>query len=62
MKQFANVSQDDVRMMREIEQFYSTQIEEMPMFVPPSLIPLLRHADPLFQERRGPYLNYLLNK
>lgn len=26
--------QDDVRMMREIEQFYSTQIEEMPMFVP----------------------------
>ncbi|KAI5294097.1 translation initiation factor eIF4A [Ascosphaera acerosa] len=25
------VTQDDVRMMREIEQFYSTQIEEMPM-------------------------------
>ena len=27
------VTQDDVRMMREIEQFYSTQIEEMPMNV-----------------------------
>lgn len=26
--------QDDVPMMREIEKFYSTQIEEMPMFVP----------------------------
>jgi len=24
-------------MMREIEQFYSTQIEEMPMFVPSAL-------------------------
>lgn len=24
-------------MMREIEQFYSTQIEEMPMFVPSTL-------------------------
>jgi hypothetical protein len=37
------VTADDVRMMREIEQFYSTQIEEMPMNVaglyspPPSL-------------------------
>lgn len=31
--------QDDVRMMREIEQFYSTQIEEMPMFVPDRSIP-----------------------
>ena len=29
----ADKLQDDVRMMREIEQFYSTQIEEMPMFV-----------------------------
>ena len=27
------VTADDVRMMREIEQFYSTQIEEMPMNV-----------------------------
>ena len=27
------VTQDEVRMMREIEQFYSTQIEEMPMNV-----------------------------
>ena len=27
------VTNDDVRMMREIEQFYSTQIEEMPMNV-----------------------------
>jgi len=27
------VTQEDVRMMREIEQFYSTQIEEMPMNV-----------------------------
>ncbi|RPB19811.1 putative ATP-dependent RNA helicase eIF4A [Terfezia boudieri ATCC MYA-4762] len=31
------VTADDVRMMREIEQFYSTQIEEMPMFVPSTL-------------------------
>ncbi|KAL7274009.1 translation initiation factor eIF4A [Rhizina undulata] len=29
------VTSDDVRMMREIEQFYSTQIEEMPMYVYP---------------------------
>ena len=27
------VTADDVRMLREIEQFYSTQIEEMPMNV-----------------------------
>ena len=27
------VTADDVRMMREIEQFYSTQVEEMPMNV-----------------------------
>ena len=27
------VTADDVRMMRDIEQFYSTQIEEMPMNV-----------------------------
>jgi hypothetical protein len=27
------VTAEDVRMMREIEQFYSTQIEEMPMNV-----------------------------
>jgi translation initiation factor 4A len=33
------VTQDDVRMMREIEQFYSTQIEEMPMNVAGELIP-----------------------
>jgi translation initiation factor 4A len=25
------VTQDDVRMLREIESFYNTQIEEMPM-------------------------------
>ncbi|KAL8714872.1 MAG: hypothetical protein Q9220_001385 [cf. Caloplaca sp. 1 TL-2023] len=37
------VTADDVRMMREIEQFYSTQIEEMPMNVAgvmPSVDPL----------------------
>ena len=28
-------------MMREIEQFYSTQIEEMPMFVSPTVSSLL---------------------
>jgi len=28
-------------MMREIEQFYSTQIEEMPMFVYPTVSPPL---------------------
>jgi hypothetical protein len=27
------VTAEDVRMMRDIEQFYSTQIEEMPMNV-----------------------------
>ena len=27
------VTADDVRMLRDIEQFYSTQIEEMPMNV-----------------------------
>jgi len=32
------VTADDVRMMREIEQFYSTQIEEMPMNVAGKLI------------------------
>ncbi|CUS10162.1 unnamed protein product [Tuber aestivum] len=31
------VTTDDIRMMREIEQFYSTQIEEMPMFVYPMI-------------------------
>ncbi|PVI08037.1 putative eukaryotic translation initiation factor 4 [Periconia macrospinosa] len=45
------VTADDVRMMREIEQFYSTQIEEMPMnvagkFTVPhnSLVPLETNA------------------
>lgn len=33
------VTADDVRMMREIEQFYSTQIEEMPMNVAGKLFP-----------------------
>src|ERR1700744_3304091 len=39
------VTQDDVRMMREIEQFYSTQIEEMPMNVAgKSLLPLINSS------------------
>src|SRR5271170_5110661 len=33
------VTADDVRMMREIEQFYSTQIEEMPMNVAGKFVP-----------------------
>lgn len=34
------VTADDVRMMREIEQFYNTQIEEMPMNVAGMFIPV----------------------
>lgn len=37
------VTQDDVRMMREIEQFYSTQIEEMPMNVAGKFEPIVYH-------------------
>ena len=37
------VTADDVRMMREIEQFYSTQVEEMPMNVAGMLNP--SHSD-----------------
>ena len=44
------VTADDVRMMREIEQFYSTQIEEMPMNVagkhPPCISVHLECTDP----------------
>ena len=43
------VTADDVRMMREIEQFYSTQIEEMPMNVagrlPSCLVFHMTHTD-----------------
>jgi translation initiation factor 4A len=43
------VTADDVRMMREIEQFYSTQIEEMPMNVagrlPSCLVIHMTHTD-----------------
>lgn len=35
------VTADDVRMMREIEQFYSTQIEEMPMNVAGKMMSLM---------------------
>lgn len=35
------VTADDVRMMREIEQFYSTQIEEMPMNVAGKMMSLI---------------------
>ena len=47
------VTADDVRMMREIEQFYSTQIEEMPMNVAGKLCPYpysppRKHADVSF--------------
>ena len=37
------VTADDVRMMREIEQFYSTQIEEMPMNVAGKFLLLSSH-------------------
>lgn len=47
------VTADDVRMMREIEQFYSTQIEEMPMNVagmfPFSLLKSKRQNSNVFQ-------------
>lgn len=52
-------------MMREIEQFYSTQIEEMPMFVNPNhhiIITTLLTTILALQERCGPYLSNLLNK
>ena len=39
------VTQDDVRMMREIEQFYSTQIEEMPMNVAGKFKPIVHHGN-----------------
>jgi hypothetical protein len=44
-------------MMREIEQFYSTQIEEMPMFVPPRIFSIGTFADKPPQERCRPYLS-----
>jgi hypothetical protein len=44
-------------MMREIEQFYSTQIEEMPMFVFPRTFSLGTFADTLPQERCRSHLS-----
>jgi translation initiation factor 4A len=49
------VTAEDVRMMREIEQFYSTQIEEMPMNVAGELIPELSACSLLTKSR--PHLN-----
>lgn len=49
------VTADDVRMMREIEQFYSTQIEEMPMNVAGmiSLVSCPNNITPLTREYRS---------
>jgi len=46
-------------MMREIEQFYSTQIEEMPMYVTILLFPFhfKQILTKTLQERGRPYLN-----
>jgi translation initiation factor 4A len=51
------VTADDVRMMREIEQFYSTQIEEMPMNVAGKLSPILFYADHLLTFSGRPHLS-----
>ena len=52
------VTQDDVRMMREIEQFYSTQIEEMPMNVAGMLFFTLQihgYTDTYFRSHLDPF-------
>lgn len=47
-------------MMREIEQFYSTQIEEMPMYV--QLISTnMKNMLTIIQERCGPHLSFLFH-
>lgn len=51
------VTADDVRMMREIEQFYSTQIEEMPMNVAGTYSHLPSIIRSLLTHRYRPYLD-----
>ena len=38
------VTSEDVRILRDIELYYSTQIDEMPMSMPTRLPPYLRHG------------------
>lgn len=57
------VTADDVRMMREIEQFYSTQIEEMPMNVAGESRhhPLLRYIVSLLTLLQISFNSYLMH-